>query len=226
MQHIRRTPLRERLLPAYTSGEEIMNMVTHIVGGALGVVVLVLGVVIAARHRNGWGVTGSAIYGAAMICLYAVSSVYHGLHDSPGKRVMQIIDHCTIYLLIAGTYTPIMLSAVRPDHPALAWTVFGCEYGLALMAAAFTAIDLKKYSKLSMACYIGMGWFIILALRPTIQALTLPGFMWLLAGGVAYTAGAVLYALGKKKRYFHSVFHIFVVTGSALQAISILGYAI
>ncbi len=226
MEHIRRTPLRERIMPAYSSGEEIMNMVTHIVGGALGIVVLVLGVVIAARRHNVYGVTGCAIYGASMICLYAVSSVYHGLSDSPGKRVMQVIDHCTIYLLIAGTYTPIMLSAVRPEHPALAWTVFGCECGLALMASAFTAIDLKKYSRLSMACYIGMGWFIILALRPTIQALTLRGFMWLLAGGIAYTIGAVLYALGKKRRYFHSVFHIFVVLGSALQAVCILCYAI
>ena len=119
-----------------------------------------------------------------------------------------------------------MLSAVRPEYPALAWTVFGCEYGLALMAATFTAIDLKKYSRLSRVCYIGMGWFIILALRPTIRALTLTGFMWLLAGGVAYTIGAVLYALGKKKRYFHSVGHIFGVIGSVLQAVCILCYAI
>lgn len=226
MEHIKRTPLNQRIMPSYTTGEEVMNMVTHIVGGALGIIVLVLGVVIAARHGNGYGVTACAIYGASMICLYAVSSVYHGLGDSPGKRVMQVIDHCTIYLLIAGTYTPIMLSAVRPEHPALAWTVFGCEYGLALAAAVFTAIDLKKYAKLSMACYIGMGWFIIIALKPALQALTLPGFLWLLAGGVAYTAGAVLYGLGKRKRYFHSVFHIFVVIGSALQAVSILGYAL
>ena len=226
MEHIRRTPLRERVLPSYTVGEEIMNMVTHIVGGALGAAVLTLGVIIAARHGNGWGVTSCAIYGASMIFLYAVSSVYHGLNEGTGKRVMQVIDHCTIYLLIAGTYTPVMLSAVRPEHPALAWTVFGCECGLALMAAAFTAIDLKKYGKLSMACYIGMGWFIVIALVPTIRALTVPGFLWLLAGGVAYTAGAALYAVGKKKRYFHSVFHIFVVIGSALQAVCILCYAI
>ncbi len=226
MSRIKRTPLGERVMPPYTFGEGVMNMVTHIVGGALGVVVLTLGVIIAARRHNPWGVTGCAVYGASMICLYAVSSVYHGLNASRGKRVMQVIDHCTIYLLIAGTYMPIMLSAVRPSHPALAWTVFGCEYGLALMAAAFTAIDLKKYSKLSMVCYIGMGWFIVLTLRPTLQALTWPGFAWLLAGGVAYTVGAVLYGLGKKKKYFHSVFHIFVVLGSALQAVCILAYAI
>lgn len=226
MEHIRRTPLRERVMPSYTTGEEVMNMVTHIVGGALGIVVLTLGVMISVRHGSVWGVTSCGIYGSSMICLYAVSSVYHGLNDCMGKRVMRVIDHCTIYLLIAGTYAPVMLCAVRPEHPALAWTVFGCECGLALMAAAFTAIDLKKYSRLSMICYIGMGWFVVIALGPTVQALTLPGFLWLLAGGAAYTSGAVLYALGRKKRYFHSIFHIFVVIGSALQAVSILCYAI
>jgi hemolysin III len=213
-------------MPDYTRGEEITNMVTHIVGGGVGIVVLVLAVVFAAIHRDPWAVTGGAIYGVSMICLYAVSSVYHGLLPCRGKRVMRVIDHCTIYLLIAGTYTPILLSAIRPLHPALAWTVFGCEWGAAALAAAFTAIDLKKYSKLSMACYIVMGWFIVIVLKPTIEAISFEGFLWLLGGGVAYTVGAVLYGLGKKRRYFHSVFHVFVDIGSILQAICILRYVI
>lgn len=223
---MKRTPIDDRQLPDYTRGEEIMNMVTHIVGGAVGVAVLVLGVVIAAGRRDALAVTGCVVYGMAMICLYTVSSVYHGLLPCRGKKVMRVIDHCTIYLLIAGTYTPILLSGIRPQHPALAWTVFACEWGIALLAAAFTAIDLKKYSKLSMVCYIAMGWLIVIVLKPTIEAISLEGFFWLLAGGVSYTVGAVLYGVGKKRRYFHSIFHIFVDLGSILQAVCILKYVL
>ena len=137
---------------------------------------------------------------------------------------MQVIDHCTIYLLIAGTYTPILLAAIRPLYPALSWVLFGIQWGCAAGAAVFTAIDLKKYSKLSMACYIIMGWIIIIAIKPTIDAVSLAGFWWLLAGGVAYTVGAVLYHIGKKKPYFHAVFHLFVLLGSVLQAVCVLYY--
>ena len=223
---MKRTPLHQRQLPAYTHGEEIMNMVTHIVGGGFGLVILVWGVLLAVFHHNGWAVVSVSIYGASMIWLYTMSSVYHGLRPGTAKKVMQVIDHCTIYALIAGTYTPILLTAIRPAHPALAWTVFGVEWGFAAVAAALTAIDLKKYSKFSMACYIIMGWFIILCLKPTVEAVTFAGFAWLLAGGIAYTVGAVLYGKGKKKKYFHSVFHIFVVLGSVLQAVCILGFVV
>lgn len=203
-----------------------MNTVTHILGGVIAVAILVLGLVIAVRHGKPWGVTGAAVYGVSMILLYVMSSVYHGLPVGMGKKVMQVIDHCTIYLLIAGTYTPVLLVSVRPVYPALAWTILGCEWGLGLLAAVLTAIDLKKYSKLSMACYIAMGWLIVLAIKPTIETVSLAGFLWLLAGGVAYTVGAALYVAGKKRPYFHSVFHIFVVLGSVLQAVCILGYVL
>ena len=152
-----RTPLKDRKLPDYTRGEDIANMVTHIVGGAMGVVTLVLGILLAAFHRNVWGVVSVSIYGATMIALYSVSSVYHGLKPGMGKKVMQVIDHCTIYFLIAGTYTPILLSAIRPVHPVLAWVIFGVEWGLVAFAVVFTAIDHHKYRHLAMTCYIGMG---------------------------------------------------------------------
>ena len=139
---------------------------------------------------------------------------------------MQVIDHCTIYLLIAGTYTPILLVSIRPVYPALAWTIFGLEWGLGAAAAALTAIDLKKYSRVSMACYIAMGWLIVLAIGPTVRTVGRAGFLWLLAGGIAYTVGAVLYGIGKKRRYFHSVFHIFVLLGSVLQAVCILFFVL
>ncbi len=221
-----RTPLINRTLPNYTKGEECMNMITHIVGGGLSIFILVICIIAAAAHHNVWGVVSGAIYGFCLIALYSVSSVYHGLRTDTSKKVMQVIDHCTIYFLIAGTYTPILLSAMRPEYPVLSWVVFGAEWGFALLGAALNGIDLKKYSKFSMICYIAMGWLIVAALKPTIAVLTMPGFLWLLAGGVAYTLGAVLYGLGKKKAYLHSVFHIFVIFGSILQAVSIIFYVL
>ena len=223
---MKRTKLKDRVLPEYTVGEERMNMITHIVGGGLGVVALTLCIVFAALHRNAWGVVGSAIYGASLIALYTVSSVYHGLHRGTGKKVMQVIDHCTIYFLIGGTYTPILFCAIRPVSVAWCWVLFGIVWGLAAMAATLTAIDLKKYSKLSMICYIGMGWSIVLAAKTAIRAIPTAGLLWCLAGGVAYTVGAVLYGLGKKKRYMHSLFHLFVVLGSILQFFCVFFYVI
>lgn len=223
---MKRTKLADRALPDYTHGEEIMNMVTHIVGGGLGILALVLCVIKAALGHSAMGVVTSAVYGASMIALYTMSSVYHGLHKGTGKKVMQIIDHCTIYFLIAGSYTPVVLSAIRPLYPALGWSLFAVEWALAALATALTAIDLRNYRVFSMICYIGMGWGIIPFLRQTMEALTPGGFWLLLSGGIAYTIGAVLYGIGAKKHWMHSVFHIFVVLGSLLQFLAIYLYAI
>ena len=144
---MKRTKLSERVLPNYTSGEEIMNMVTHIVGASLGVIALVLCVVFSAANGNAWGVVGCSIYGASIISLYTVSSVYHGLKAGTAKKVMQVLDHCTIYFLIAGTYTPILFCSIRPASAVWSWVIFGLVWGCAALASVFTAIDLKKYSK-------------------------------------------------------------------------------
>lgn len=221
-----RTKLKDRLLPDYTRGEEIFNTVSHIVGGGFGVIALIACVVVAAIHRDVWAIVGSAIYGFSMVALYTVSSVYHGLRPPMAKKVMQVLDHCTIYLLIAGTYTPILLCSIREVSPGWAWTLFGIVWGLAAMAATFTAIDLKKYAVLSMSCYIGMGWCIVIATKTLLKAVPPAGVAWLLAGGIAYTVGAVLYSLGKKHRYMHSVFHLFVVVGSLLHFIFIIGFVL
>ncbi len=223
---MKRTKLIDRKLPDYTRGEEIFNMVSHIVGGGFGVIALVSCVVVAALKGNIWGVVGSAIYGAALILLYTMSSVYHGLRPNLGKKVMQVLDHCTIYFLIAGTYTPLLLCSIREASPALAWVVFGIEWGCAALGIVFTAIDLKKYNVLSMICYIGMGWCIIMAGKTAIAAIPATGFWWLLWGGIAYTIGAVLYGVGVKVRYMHSVFHLFVLLGSILQYVCIIGYVV
>lgn len=223
-----RTKLSERQLPDYTHGEELFNFISHVVGGAFAVVALVTCILKAAFAGSAWGVVGASIYGASLIVLYTMSSIYHGLHPVRAKKVMQVLDHCAIYFLIGGTYTPIMLCGVRPVHPGWAWSIFGVVWALAAMATVFTAIDLKKYSRLSMICYIAMGWCVALAIIPVLDTVGGVGFVWLLLGGVAYTLGAVLYNVGKKrhKRYMHAVFHLFVLLGSVLQYICVLGYVL
>lgn len=224
---MKRIPLSERKLPDYTHTEELINMVTHIVGGALGLLVLVLCPIFGAQHHSGWSVVSGAIFGFSMLTLYAISSVYHGLSPNlMGKRVMQVLDHCSIFLLIAGTYTPITLCVLRPYDPALGWSLFGIIWALAAVGITLNAIDLKKYEKFSMACYLLMGWAIVVRIDVIYQNIGPAGFWLLLGGGLAYTAGAVLYALGRKHRYAHSAFHIFTLIGSLLHFLCILLYVI
>ena len=155
-----RIKLADRQLPNYSKGEEIFNMVSHIVGAALGIAALVLCIIVSAKHHSGIGVISSCIYGVTLIVLYTMSSVYHGLRPGMGKKVMQVLDHCTIYFLIAGSYTPILLVPMRAKYPVLAWSLFGLVWGCAVIACTLTAIDLKKYSVFSMICYLaGMGYY-------------------------------------------------------------------
>ena len=226
MTTTKRIPLRERQLPDYTRGEELMNMITHIAGGAVGLLILIGSILIGVKHHDPWAITSGSIYGFLTCTLFVISSVYHGLPDGMGKRVMQVIDHCTIYFMIAGTYTPVLLVGIRKESPVAAWIVFGIEWGCAMIAATLTAIDLKKYKVFSMICYLAMGWAIVAIISPTFRVLGLRGFLWLLGGGICYTIGAVLYGLGKKYRYMHSVFHLFVNAGSLLQASAILLYVL
>ena len=224
---MKRTPLAERTLPDYTRGEEICNMVTHIVGGALGILAIVLCVIIGAKHHSAWAVVSGAIYGASMLTLYAISSVYHGLSPKlPGKKVMQVLDHCTIFFLIAGSYMPFTLCTIRPYSPGWGWGLFGVVWAIAALGITLTAIDLNKYSKFSMICYILMGWCIIVRIDLIYRLLPRPGFWLLVLGGVAYTLGAVLYALDSRRRYMHSLFHVFTVIGSLLQFLCIILYVL
>lgn len=223
---MKRTKLKDRQLPNYTKGEEIFNMVTHIVGGGIGVIALVICVILSAIKGSAISIISSSIYGLSLISLYCMSSIYHGLRSGTAKKVMQVLDHCTIYFLIAGTYTPILLCSIIKVSVAWAWVMFGIVWGLAALATVFTAIDLKKYSIFSMICYIGMGWCIVIAAKVTITALSTPALMLLLIGGIAYTLGAILYGIGSKIKYFHSIFHIFVVAGSILHLICIMFYVI
>ncbi len=223
---MKRIKIRDRKLPTYSRGEESMNMITHIVGGGLAVVMAALSLGKAALGGDGLNILGCGIYGVSMILLYTMSSIYHGMRDGTGKKVMQVLDHCTIYLLISGTYTPILLAGLRPGYPELCWGLLAFEWGLTALAVTLTAIDLKKYNVFSMSCYIGMGWAIIPFASRVMETMGAVGFGFLLAGGISYTVGAVLYGLGKKKKWMHSVFHILVVIGSVLQFVSIFWFVL
>lgn len=201
-------------------------MISHIIGAAMGAVILAVLIAMFVIKREGWAFAGGLIYAFSMIALYTVSSVYHGLRREMPKKVMQVIDHCTIYMLIAGSYTPILLSALRPHFPVCAWSVFAAEWLLAAVGAVFTAIDHKRYGKLSMACYIGMGWLVLAVFDKVLLCLPKAAVLLLFLGGVSYTVGAVLYGLGGKRPWLHTVFHVFVLLGSALQAAAILIYVL
>ena len=220
-----RTKLADRVLPTYSKGEEITNMTSHIVGAAFGVVATVLYIVFAAIHGNGYGVVSGAIYGFTMILLYTMSSIYHGLSPKlKGKKVMQVLDHCSIFLLIAGSYTPFALCTLREYDPATGWTIFGVIWAVAILGIVLNSIDLKRYKMFSMICYLIMGWCIVFKITVLPELITWTGFGLLLAGGIIYTLGAVLYGVGKKVKYMHSVFHFCILIASVLQFFCILLY--
>ena len=221
---MKRTCLAMRKLPVYSLGEETMNMVTHIVGGSIGILALLGCLFKAITNGGAIAIVCAAIYGTSMILLYTMSSVYHGLKPCTGKKVMQILDHCAIYLLIAGTYTPVTLVALRPAYPLLGWGLAIFQWLTASLAVTLTAIDLKKYNIFSMICYISTGWAILPFVAQARSVLSDEGFLLLLLGGIAYTVGAVLYGIGSRQKWFHSIFHIFVVLGSLFQFLSILLY--
>lgn len=224
---MKRTKLNDRILPTYTKGEEIFNMVSHIVGAVFGIVALVLCVIFSAIHHNAYAVVSSCIYGVSMIVLYTMSSIYHGLNpNKKGKKVMQVLDHCTIYLLIAGSYTPFALCTFREYDVKTGWILFGIIWAIAVLGIVLNAIDLKRHKVFSMISYLAMGWAIICKANLLPQLLGNNGTILLVLGGVAYTVGAILYGIGRKHKYMHSIFHLFIVLGSVLQFFCILLYVI
>lgn len=222
---MQRTKLKDRILPSYTKGEEIFNMTSHIVGAVLGIVATVLCIVFAVVNSNGYGIVSGAIYGVTMIVLYTMSSIYHGLSPQvTSKKVFQILDHCSIFLLIAGSYTPFALCAIREIDPLAGWLIFGVIWALAILGIVLNSIDIKKFKVFSMICYLLMGWCIIVKANLLPQLLTMNGLLLLVLGGIAYTIGAVIYGFGKKYKYAHSIFHLFILLGSFLQFLCILLY--
>lgn len=222
---MQRTKLKDRILPTYTKGEEIFNMTSHIVGAVLGIVATVLCIVLATMNGNVYGIVSGSIYGVTMIILYTMSSIYHGLSPKlNSKKVFQVLDHCSIFLLIAGSYTPFALCTIREYDALAGWLIFGVIWLLAILGIVLNSIDIKKFKVFSMICYLLMGWCIIIKASLLPELLTKNGFILLLAGGIAYTIGAVIYGLGKKYKYAHSIFHLFILLGSFLQFLCILLY--
>lgn len=220
---MKRTKLADRVLPAYTKGEEIFNMTSHIVGAGFGLVAMILCIIVAIIHKNIYGIVSGIIYGITVILLYTMSSIYHGLSPKlKGKKVLQVLDHCSIFLLIAGSYTPFALCSLREYDNLTGWTIFAVIWILAIIGIILNAIDLKRYKVFSMICYLLMGWCIIIKVHVLPELLTMTGFILLLLGGIVYTIGAILYGIGKKHKYIHSIFHLFILLATILQFLTII----
>ena len=211
-----------RPMPVYTKGEELFNAISHIVGGGFGIIFAVVAMVVASFNPTPMKYAAVTIYSLSMITLYTMSALYHFLRQGTVKRVFRIFDHCTIFLLIAGCYTPFCMISLW-DLP-LGKIIFGIEWGLAILGITFNAINMhwKAVKILSQVSYVVMGWLVLIAIPQLIERLPLAALIWLLAGGISYTVGIIFFACGKKFRYMHSVWHIFVLLGSVLQFVSIL----
>lgn len=202
----------------YTRGEEIANAITHGIGTLLAIAALVILVVKSSTYGNAWDVTGSAIFGSSMVILYLESTLYHSLQGKKVKKVFRIFDHSSIYLLIAGTYTPFILSLLRDP---LGWTIFGIEWGLTVLGIVMKVFTVGKYEKLSTLIYVTMGWLIVLHMKKLIVVMPGISLKLLIAGGISYTAGAVLF-MKDNIPYNHPIWHLFVLAGSTCHFFSLL----
>jgi len=211
----------------FSKGEEIFNAVSHIAGGALAVAITVIGIVAAVIYKDSWAVVAMSIYGGSMILVYTSSSIYHFLRPGRAKKLFRVLDHCMIFLLIAGTYTPFCLISLR-NRWIWGWLLGGIQWAIAVLGITFNAINMHSplIKKLSMLAYLAMGWAAIATIWPIVHEVPLAGLMWTLAGGVAYTVGAVFYVKGSRVKYIHSVWHLFVIAGSVLQFIGILFWVV
>lgn len=210
-------------IPKYSLCNELFNSISHGVGALFGIAATVLCVVFSALHGDPWAVVSSAIYGSTLIVLFTMSTLYHALAPNRAKAVFRVLDHCSIFLLIAGSYTPYTLVALRGP---VGWVLFGFVWGGAILGITFNAINLEKFKAASLVSYIAMGWAIVFAVVPLWQKIPPTGVWLLIGGGLLYTIGAVFYAVGHKKAYMHSVFHFFVLFGAILHFFSIFFYVI
>lgn len=217
--------MNNRVLPKqkqYSTGEEILNSISHGAGAVFAACGTALLIVLAAFFSDAWGIVSSAVYGFSLIVLYTMSTLYHAITNERAKRVMRVLDHSSIFLLIAGTYTPISLVTLRGP---LGWVVFGLVWGSAVIGIVFNAVSIERFKKLSLILYIASGWAVVIAAKPMITTMR-PGGLWLLlAGGLFYTGGIFFY-VQKKRRWFHGIWHLFVLFGSIAHYLSILFYII
>lgn len=213
---------KKSFLPTYTLGEDLANAISHGIGACLSVAALVLCVVQAARHGTAAGVVGASIYGATLIVLYTMSTLYHAITNQSARKVFRVFDHVSIYLLIAGTYTPITLVTIRG---AMGWVIFGVVWGMAILGIVLNSVSIEKFKKFSIVSYIMIGWAVVIGMRQVIENMPKNGLVFLVIGGVLYTVGIIFYAL-KKVKYMHSVWHLFVLAGSIMHFLCVYLYVL
>ena len=206
----------------YSALEERLNILPHAAGFLLSVVALVLLVVHASNHGNALHVVSFAVFGVSLIILYAASTIYHSTENPVFRSRLRIVDHATIYILIAGTYTPFTLVTLGG---VVGWTIFGVSWTMALLGIVLKLFFTGKYDLISTLMYVFMGWIIVFAIEPLIHNLSSEGLFWLVAGGVSYTVGAALYSI-KKVTFNHAIFHLFVLLGSICHFISVYFYVL
>lgn len=207
----------------YSLGEEIFNAITHGVGAVFSIVALVLMIVVAVMFGNSVGLIASIIYGVSLIVLYLMSTLYHAITHEKAKQVFRVFDHCSIFLLIAGTYTPITLVTLAG---VTGYTIFGIIWACAIVGIVLNSISIERFKKISMALYFIMGWFAIFAMGSILGKFNAVAISLLVAGGLAYTLGIIFYALQRRCKFMHSIWHLFVLAGSVLHFLLILIYVI
>lgn len=202
-------------------GEEIANSVSHGLALLAALIAFPVLVISAAQRGDVASIVGASVFAATLVLLYLASTLYHALPHTRAKKIFRILDHGAIYLLIAGTYTPFTLGVLRGSW---GWTLFGLQWGLAILGIVLKSVGGVRYGKLSVAVYLAMGWLVVIAAGPVMEKVPSWGLFWLVAGGLAYTVGVVFYAL-ERLRYFHFIWHLFVIAGSACHFIAVLWYA-
>lgn len=207
-------------LPKYKLGEELVNSISHGIGALLSVAALVLGII---KSNSGLALFSILIYSISSIILYVISCIYHSLKRNNAKRIFRIIDHCSIFILIAGTYTPIVLLKLPLT---LGWWIFGIVWAIAIIGIILNSIDIKKFKNVSMVLYLLAGWCIVFSFKSLWEYLDHMGILFTLIGGIIYTIGAIIYGIGKKHKYMHSVFHIFCIIASVFFFITIYFYVL
>ena len=222
--------IHEIKIPAYSAVEDGWNSATHVLGAVMSVAALIACLIRVIPGGNAWAIVSCVIYGLSLIVLYTCSGVYHGLKaTSFTKKVMRVIDHCMIFILIAGTFAPYMLIALRPGYPIHAGALFCIAWACAILGIVLTVVGFEKFKVIQMILYIAIGWTTVFIIKPLLTVFSgelRGGFILLLLGGIVYTVGAIFYGLGKKIPYAHMVFHLFVLGGSVLHFISIYRYVL
>ena len=214
------------IIPKYSLSEELMSSISHGIGALFSLFVLISCICLSLKHNNMYGLVGSIIYGVTSFMLYIVSTLYHALKPNRAKKVFRIIDHCSIYLLIAGTYAPYCLVTLREVSPLVGWLVLITVWVCAIIGITFTAINMNTFKKMGMALYLIMGWVCIFSFKTLVDGINTTGLIYMIIGGVVYTIGAILYGIGKKVKYMHSIFHFFVLAASIMFYISIIKYVL